>query len=77
VGGVAAVACGVPVNTFDVGIVHSRESANIERLLAVLKDIDAIYKIQPERRLTPTASHLAGTGHQNRNTRLGRLDVLE
>ena len=33
VGGVAAVACGVPVNTFDVDVVHSRDSANIERLL--------------------------------------------
>lgn len=76
VGGVAAVACGVPVNTFDVDVVHSREPANIERLLAVLESIDAVYRIQPERRLKPNATHLAGFGHQNLETRLGWLDVL-
>jgi predicted nucleotidyltransferase len=76
VGGVAAVACGAPVNTFDVDVVPSREPANIERLLAVLESIDAVYRIQPERRLKPNATHLAGAGHQNLDTHLGRLDVL-
>jgi hypothetical protein len=76
VGGVAAVACGVPVNTFDVHIVHSRESANVDRLLAVLDSLDAVYRIQPERRLKPNVTHLAGPGHHNLDTRLGPLDVL-
>jgi hypothetical protein len=76
VGGVAAVLAGAPVNTFDVDVVHSRDPANIERLLAVLESLDAVYRIQPERRLRPTADHLAGPGHQNLITRLGWLDVL-
>jgi len=76
VGGVAAVLNGAPVNTFDVDIVHSRTAANINRLLAVLESLDAVSRIQPERRLKPDASHLTGTGHLNLITRLGPLDVL-
>jgi len=76
VGGVAAVAGGAPVNTFDVDIVHSRKPANVERLLAALQSLDAIYRVQPERRLKPAASHLMGPGHQNLETRVGWLDVL-
>jgi predicted nucleotidyltransferase len=76
VGGLAAVVCGVPVDTFDVDVVHSRESGNIDRLLAVLESLDAIVRIRPERRLKPTASHLSGSGHLNLITRYGPLDVL-
>ena len=74
-GGLAAVLDGAPVNTFDVDIVHSREAANIARLLPALEDLDAVYRIQPERRLRPTASHLASRGHQNLITRYGPLDI--
>ena len=59
VGGLAAVLQGVPVSTFDVDIVHSREALNIQRLLAVLETLD--------RRLKPNASHLV--------TGLGSLDL--
>jgi predicted nucleotidyltransferase len=76
VGGLAAVLNGAPVNTFDVDVVHSRHEANIARLLPVLQDFDAVYRIQPERRLRPTASHLASRGHQNLITRYGPLDLL-
>lgn len=76
VGGLAAVANGAPVHTYDVDIVHSREPANIERLLKVLEQLDAIFRMQPERRLKPNASHLASTGHLNLMTRYGPLDVL-
>ena len=76
VGGVAAVLNGAPVDTFDVDIVHSREPANIERLLKVLEELDAVYRMRPERRLRPNASHLASTGHSNLLTRYGPLDVL-
>src|ERR1700690_3569939 len=48
VGGLAAVLQGVPVSTFDVDIVHSREASNIQRLLAVLETLDAIFRMQPE-----------------------------
>jgi hypothetical protein len=42
----------------------------------VLESFDAIFRIQPERCIRPTASHLAGAGHLNLITRYGLLDVL-
>jgi hypothetical protein len=76
VGGLAAVLDGAPVDTFDVDVVHSREPANIARLLPVLDALDAVYRIQPSRRLRPTASHLESAGHQNLVTIYGPLDFL-
>lgn len=76
VGGLAAALNGAPVNTFDIDIVHSRDAGNIARILPVLEALDAIFRMQPERRLKPNASHLASTGHQNLLTRLGPLDLL-
>jgi hypothetical protein len=76
VGGIAAVLGGAPVNTFDVDVVHSRDAANVSRLLPVLDSLDAVFRIQPERRLRPTAHHLARPGHLNLITRYGPLDVL-
>jgi len=76
VGGLAAVVNGAPIDTFDVDVVHSREPANIERLLKVLEQLEAVFRIQPERRLRPNASHLASKGHLNLITRYGPLDVL-
>jgi predicted nucleotidyltransferase len=76
VGGLAAVLNGAPVHTFDIDIVHSRVPANLERLLAVLDVLEAIFRAQPERRLKPALSHLSGTGHLNLLTRFGPLDVL-
>ena len=46
------------------------------RQLSVLDQIDAIYRIQPSRRLKPNASHLRSPGHQNLVTNCGYLDVL-
>jgi predicted nucleotidyltransferase len=76
VGGLAAVLQGAPVDTFDVDIVHSRDSANVARVLPVLNALDAIFRMQPERRLRPNASHLASTGHVNLMTSYGPLDLL-
>jgi hypothetical protein len=75
-GGPAAVLNGAPVNTFDIDVVHSREPANIDRLLVVLGELDAVLRIQPERRLKPNASHLASAGHLNLITQYGPLDLL-
>ena len=50
VGGLAAVLQGAPVQTFDVDILYSRDSKNVERLLGVLHSLDAIFRSQPERR---------------------------
>lgn len=76
VGGVAAVLGGAPVQTYDVDVVHSRDAANVARLLPVLDLLDAIFRIQPERRLKPESYHLAGPGHLNLVTRYGPLDLL-
>jgi len=76
VGGLAAAVNGAPVSTFDIDVVHSRDSANVARILSVLEALDAVFRIQPERRLRPNASHLASTGHLNLITRHGPLDLL-
>jgi predicted nucleotidyltransferase len=76
VGGLAAVLQGAPVDTFDIDVVHSREAANVDRLLPVLDALDTIFRIHPERRLKPNASHLASDGHLNLITRYGPLDLL-
>jgi predicted nucleotidyltransferase len=76
VGGLAAVLNGAPVNTFDLDIVPARDEENVAKLLRVLDTIDAIYRMQPERRLKPDASHLSSAGHHNLITTCGPLDVL-
>ncbi len=76
VGGLAAVLNGAPIQTFDVDLVYSREPANIDRLLAVLRSLDAVFRMQPDRRLRPDRSHLAGGGHLNLLTSFGPLDLL-
>jgi hypothetical protein len=76
VGGLAAVLNGAPVNTFDLDIVHSCSEENIARLAGALESIDAIYRMQPSRRIRPNASHLSSPGHHNLITQLGPLDVL-
>ena len=76
VGGVAAVLNGAPVQTYDIDLVYARNPANVERLLGVLASLDAVFRLQPERRLRPSASHLLGSGHLNLLTRSGPLDLL-
>lgn len=76
VGGLAAVINGAPINTFDVDVVHARGEENVERLLRLLDELDAVFRIQPARKLKPNASHLSGPGHQNLTTRYGPLDLL-
>jgi hypothetical protein len=76
VGGLAAVLNGAPVHTYDVDIVHRRSPENVDRILPILDSLDAIYRIQPERRLRPVRSALLSTGHQNLLTRYGPLDLL-
>jgi hypothetical protein len=43
VGGVAAVLQGVPITTFDLDLVHRRESGNIDRLLKALETLEACF----------------------------------
>lgn len=76
VGGLAAVLNGAPIGTFDMAIVFSREPENVDHLLKVLVEVDAIFRIQPHRRLRPQQGHLDGGSHLNLLTRYGPLDLL-
>ncbi len=74
VGGVSAALQGAFYVTADVDVVHSRDTANVERLLRALDALEARYRIRPD--LKPDASHLTSAGHQLLMTRYGPLDVL-
>ncbi len=76
VGGVAAVLQGAPVSAFDLDVVHSRDEANIARLLAALEELEAWHRSHPERGLRPDASHLSSPGRQLLMTHYGPLDLL-
>jgi len=77
VGGLAAVAQGAPVTTFDVDIVHARTPDNVDRLLAFLGSINARYRGRPRGDpLAPSREALLGPGHSLFITDLGPLDSL-
>jgi predicted nucleotidyltransferase len=76
VGGVCAVLHGAPVTTFDLDLVHSRVPENLDRLMSALVTLDAYYRGQAGRQITPDLSHLSSPGHQLLMTRLGPLDLL-
>lgn len=77
VGGIAAVAQGAPVVTFDVDVVHDRSPENVRRLLGVLSEIGAVYvRAAGSPPIAPREDLLLGEGHHILTTRHGRLDVL-
>jgi hypothetical protein len=75
VGMAAAVIQGAPTMTWDLDVVHHRTPDNVERLLRVLDDIDAVAR-GDTCRLRPNASHLMGPGHILLETRFGDFDCL-
>jgi predicted nucleotidyltransferase len=76
VGGLAAALHGAPADSLDVDVVPARNEENLARLLRALTSMDAIYRIQPPRRLRPSLSHLLSRVHHNLLTSFGPLDVL-
>ncbi len=76
VGSVCAVLQGAPTRIFDLDIVHSRSPENLDHLESALAELDARYRIQPERALRPKRSHLEADGRQSLLTRFGPLDLL-
>lgn len=77
VGGAAALLQGAPINTFDIDILYARDEENIERLLAALDAMDAIFRGDlANRRMKPNATHLRSLGHKLLHTKFGQLDVL-
>lgn len=76
VGGVCAILQGAPITTFDLDLVHSRESQNLDRLLAALERLDAHYREPAARGVKPDRSHLSSPDHQLLMTCFGPLDLL-
>ncbi len=76
VGGVAAVLQGVPISTLDTEIVYRLTADNSERLVAALRELDAIYRDLAGLRIEPDATRFAAGGHHRLATRFGPLDVL-
>jgi hypothetical protein len=60
--------------TYDLDVVHRRTPENIDKLLAVLAELGAHYRMRTD--LTPQRSHLQSEGHQLLATDLGPLDLL-
>ena len=60
---------------WDLDIVHRRTPENVERLLRVLRDIQATARSDP-RHLKPDETHLIGPGHVLLETRFGDFDCL-
>jgi hypothetical protein len=63
VGGLCAVLHGAPIQTYDLDIVHSRDSVNLERLENALRELGAYYREHRHRRLLPEAARMATPGH--------------
>jgi predicted nucleotidyltransferase len=76
VGGLASALHGAPVQTYDVDVVYSLDPTNIDRLLEALQSLNAVFRMQPERRLQPNRRHLVAGGHLNLLTSFGPLDLL-
>jgi hypothetical protein len=75
VGGMAAVLQRAPILTEDLDLVHDRSPENVNRLLAALQDLDAVYR-NDRRKLRPGPSHLTGAGSQLLESGPLRFDVI-
>lgn len=76
VGGLAALLNGAPIYSYDLDVVYSQDPRNIERILKWIEEVDAIFRIQPARRLRPNETHLRAGGHLNLLTCYGQVDLL-
>lgn len=76
VGGLAAVAQGAPITTYDIDIVHRRTDENVDRLLTLLGGLSARYRNRPGPPIPLSKAGMLGPGHALLMTDLGPLDVL-
>jgi hypothetical protein len=77
VGGIAAVIQGVPLTTFDLDIVHKRDSENVRRIIQLLTKLNGRFRGHPVGKdLIPKEDAFLGPGHQLMQTDLGALDFL-
>jgi len=64
------------VNTFDLDIVHSRATVNLNRLHEALQSLDAHFREHKDRKIRPRLSNLDTAGHLLLLTAEGALDLL-
>ena len=75
VGGVAAVIHGAPMTTFDLDTLVKVNSANAERVVKALSELEAHFR-EHRNLLTPTTEDILAGGHLLLMTSAGPLDVL-
>jgi hypothetical protein len=75
VGGISGVLKGAPIMTFDLDVVHSRETGNLDRLMKGLENLGAHYRTPGKEHMTPEHSHLSSLGRQFLMTQAGPLDL--
>jgi len=76
VGGAAAVLHGAPITTLDLDVVYRRTAENIDRLQALLVDLDALARDPAGRELRPNRSHFEAGGVLLLTTKLGPFDPM-
>jgi len=76
IGGMAAIANGAPIFSFDVDILHERSSENLQKLKTLLISLDAYQRRPDDLKLKPDFGALKGTGHMLLSTKYGPLDIL-
>ncbi len=76
IGGMAAIAHGAPVFTFDLDIVHERSDDNLEKIQNLLISLDAYQRRPDDLKLKPDFDALKGTGHMLLSTQFGPMDIL-
>lgn len=76
IGGAAAVLHGSPTTTQDLDVCHRRTPENIEKLLAVLTELDASIREVGNRKLRPDRELLLHGQQPLLSTALGDLDTL-
>lgn len=76
VGGVAAQLEGAPILTLDLDILYDKAPENLDRLLAALQEIKALYRDPAGRRIEPDLEKLRTLRLHLLRTELGALDVL-
>ena len=76
VGGVCAALHGVPINTIDIDFVYSQSESNCQRLLSLLKSINARYRGQGNRQIEIELEQLLRGGQLLFKTDLGDIDLL-
>ena len=76
VGGVAAQLEGAPIVTFDLDILYDKAPENLDRLLALLRELKARYRDPAGRHIEPDLTKLQTLRTHLLLTDLGALDLL-